>query len=39
MVVIDRKPENPDAFDQHYFDVHVPMAKKLPGFAPQQRTA
>jgi uncharacterized protein (TIGR02118 family) len=31
MVVIYKMPENPAAFDQHYFDVHVPMAKKLPG--------
>jgi len=31
MVVIYPLPDNPKAFDQHYFDVHVPMAKKLPG--------
>jgi uncharacterized protein (TIGR02118 family) len=31
MVVIYQMPENPQAFDQHYFEVHVPMAKKLPG--------
>ena len=31
MVVIYKTPEDPKAFDQHYFDVHIPMAKKLPG--------
>jgi uncharacterized protein (TIGR02118 family) len=31
MLVIYRTPKDPKAFDQHYFDVHVPMAKKLPG--------
>jgi uncharacterized protein (TIGR02118 family) len=31
MVVIYKTPRDPQAFDRHYFDVHVPMAKKLPG--------
>ena len=31
MLVIYRTPEDPKAFDEHYFNVHVPMAKKLPG--------
>jgi uncharacterized protein (TIGR02118 family) len=31
MVVIYRTPRDPEAFNQHYFSVHVPMAKKLPG--------
>jgi uncharacterized protein (TIGR02118 family) len=31
MVVIYKTPRDPKAFDKHYFDVHVPMAKKLPG--------
>ena len=31
MVVIYKTPPDPKAFDQHYFEVHVPMAKKLPG--------
>ena len=31
MIVIYRMPEDPAAFDAHYFDVHVPLAKKLPG--------
>jgi len=31
MVVIYRTPKNVEAFDRHYFEVHVPLAKKLPG--------
>jgi uncharacterized protein (TIGR02118 family) len=31
MVVIYRTPRDPKAFEEHYFDVHVPLAKKLPG--------
>ena len=31
MLVIYRTPKDPEAFDKHYFNVHVPMAKRLPG--------
>lgn len=31
MVVIYKKPKDPVAFDKHYFEVHVPLAKQLPG--------
>jgi len=31
MVVIYKHPANPEAFDVHYFGVHIPLAKKLPG--------
>jgi uncharacterized protein (TIGR02118 family) len=31
MVVIYKTPQDPAAFDEHYFGVHVPMAKRLPG--------
>ena len=31
MVVIYRTPRDPAAFDEHYANVHVPMAKRLPG--------
>jgi uncharacterized protein (TIGR02118 family) len=31
MVVIYPTPENVEAFDRHYFEIHVPLAKKLPG--------
>ncbi|BEU25641.1 EthD family reductase [Paraburkholderia caribensis] len=26
-----RRPDDVSAFEQHYFKVHVPLAKKLPG--------
>lgn len=31
MLVIYKKPQAPAAFDKHYFEVHIPLAKKLPG--------
>jgi len=31
MVVIYNTPNDPEAFKEHYFSVHVPLAKKLPG--------
>ena len=31
MVVIYRTPKDVAAFDRHYFDIHVPLAKKIPG--------
>jgi uncharacterized protein (TIGR02118 family) len=31
MVVVYKTPDDVDAFDRHYFGVHVPLAKKLPG--------
>ncbi|MNL55148.1 EthD protein [compost metagenome] len=31
MVVIYPTPENVEAFDRHYFEIHVPLAKKIPG--------
>lgn len=31
MVVIYKNPKDPAAFDKHYFEVHVPLAKQLPG--------
>lgn len=31
MLVIYKTPQDPAAFDQHYFDVHLPLAKQLPG--------
>jgi uncharacterized protein (TIGR02118 family) len=24
-------PDDPQAFDKHYFEVHIPLAKQLPG--------
>ena len=31
MLVIYRTPKNLEAFDRHYFETHIPLAKKLPG--------
>jgi uncharacterized protein (TIGR02118 family) len=31
MIVIYKMPKNPAAFDRHYFEVHVPLARRLPG--------
>jgi uncharacterized protein (TIGR02118 family) len=31
MVVIYKTPKDVAAFDKHYFETHVPLAKKLPG--------
>jgi uncharacterized protein (TIGR02118 family) len=31
MVVIYNTPMDPEAFNRHYFEKHVPLAKKLPG--------
>lgn len=31
MMVIYRTPQDVDAFERHYFDIHVPLASTLPG--------
>ena len=31
MIMIFAKPKDVAAFDKHYFETHVPLAKKLPG--------
>ena len=31
MLVVYRTPDDRAVFDRHYFGVHVPLAKKLPG--------
>jgi uncharacterized protein (TIGR02118 family) len=31
MTVIYRTPQDIAAFDRHYFETHIPLAKKLPG--------
>ena len=31
LVVLYTQPDDPDAFDQHYLDVHVPLVMKIPG--------
>src|SRR3954463_13114646 len=31
MLVIYRTPRDPRAFDEHYYGVHIPLARQLPG--------
>ncbi|HEY3035020.1 MAG TPA: EthD family reductase [Streptosporangiaceae bacterium] len=31
LVVLYTKPEDTDAFDRHYFDIHLPLVHKIPG--------
>src|ERR1700760_2973267 len=31
MLVIYKTPQDTAAFDKHYFEVHIPLAKRLPG--------
>jgi uncharacterized protein (TIGR02118 family) len=31
MVVIYQTPDDPEAFDRHYYTTHIPLAKTLPG--------
>ena len=31
MTVIYKTPKDKEFFERHYFDVHVPLAKQLPG--------
>ena len=31
MLVIYKTPKNIEAFEKHYWEIHIPLAKKLPG--------
>lgn len=31
MIVIYKQPADAQAFDRHYFETHIPLAKKIPG--------
>jgi uncharacterized protein (TIGR02118 family) len=31
LVVLYAPPDDPDAFDRHYFEVHAPLVEKIPG--------
>lgn len=31
LIALYRKPSDPELFDKHYFDVHIPLVKKTPG--------
>lgn len=32
LVAIYKKPADVEAFEKHYFETHIPLAKKMPGF-------
>jgi uncharacterized protein (TIGR02118 family) len=36
LVVMYKTPKDPAAFDKHYFEKHVPIAKKIPGLRKYQ---
>jgi uncharacterized protein (TIGR02118 family) len=31
LIALYRKPEDPASFDKHYFGIHIPLIKKMPG--------
>lgn len=31
LIALFRKPDNVEAFDTHYHQVHIPLVKKMPG--------
>ncbi len=31
LIAFYKHPENKEAFDEHYFNVHVPITEKIPG--------
>jgi uncharacterized protein (TIGR02118 family) len=31
LIVLYKTPANAAAFDKHYFETHIPLAKKIPG--------
>lgn len=31
MVAIYKRPADVEAFDKHYFETHIPLARKMPG--------
>ncbi len=33
LIALFTKPDDPAAFDQHYYETHLPLAKKMPGLA------
>lgn len=31
LIAIYKQPENPEQFDEHYFNTHTPLTQKIPG--------
>ncbi|MCA1030422.1 EthD family reductase [Bacillus timonensis] len=38
VVALYKHPENKEEFDQHYFSVHAPLTKKIPGLLDMKLT-
>jgi uncharacterized protein (TIGR02118 family) len=38
LIVIYKTPKDAAAFDKHYADIHIPLAKKIPGLRKYQIT-
>jgi uncharacterized protein (TIGR02118 family) len=38
LLVLYNTPKDPAAFDKHYFETHVPIAKKIPGYTKYEVT-
>jgi uncharacterized protein (TIGR02118 family) len=36
VVLLDKTPKDPAAFDKHYAATHIPLAKKMPGLRKYQ---
>lgn len=32
LIAIYKRPDDVEAFEKHYFETHIPLAKKMPGF-------
>lgn len=31
LLALFRRPEDPEAFERHYWDVHIPIVRQMPG--------
>ena len=38
LIALYKKPEDPAAFDEHYFNVHAPLTEKIPGLRKMEVT-
>ncbi|WP_026566031.1 EthD family reductase [Bacillus sp. UNC41MFS5] len=38
MIALYKHPENKEAFDEHYFNVHGPITEKIPGLRKMEVT-
>ena len=38
LIALYKQPENKEAFDEHYFNVHGPITEKIPGLQKMEVT-